>query len=67
MTNFENSLFFINIMFLIIHRSIKYLKKTGFLNYEIIQTVFEKQTKSIQPFRAGFGEGSFVVIKTKKI
>ena len=46
---------------------IKCLKKTGFLNYEIIQTVFEKQNKSIQPFRAGYGEGSFVVIKSKKI
>jgi len=63
----KKSKFYGNAAFYSTSKIIKCLKKTDFLNCEIIQTVSEKQNKSIQPFRAGYGEGSFVVIKSKKI
>jgi len=61
----KKSKFYGDAAFYSIGKIMKCLKTTGFLDCEIIQTVFEKQNKSIQPFRAGYGEGSFVVIKIK--
>jgi len=48
---------------------IKILKNTGFNNFEIIQTIFGELDKirSIQKYKKGYGEGSFVVIKASKI
>ncbi len=47
---------------------IKILKNTGFNNFEIIQTIFGELDKirSIQKYKKGYGEGSFVVIKASK-
>ncbi len=43
---------------------LKYLKRIGFRNFKIIQTIFQESKKQI--IKIGFGEGSFVVIKGKK-
>jgi SAM-dependent methyltransferase len=45
-----------------------YLKKAGFKNLKLSQTIFQSlhQIKKIEPVKKGDGEGSFVVIKASK-
>ncbi|NJF24464.1 class I SAM-dependent methyltransferase [Thermococcus sp. Bubb.Bath] len=47
---------------------LKLLKKIGFREFEIMQTLFHKldEVNSVEPVRLGYGEGSFVVIKAVK-
>ncbi len=44
------------------------LKKVGFKDFKIVQTIFHKldEIQSIEPVKEGYGEGSFVVIRAKK-
>ena len=44
------------------------LKKVGFKNFKIYQTIFHKldEINSIEPVKEGYGEGSFVVILAQK-
>lgn len=45
-----------------------FLKKTGFQNFQIVQTVFglSPDISEVQSYKSGYGEGSFVVIKAEK-
>jgi ubiquinone/menaquinone biosynthesis C-methylase UbiE len=47
---------------------IKLLKENGFINIEIVQTVFGDLStiSSLQNYKKGYGEGGFVAINTKK-
>jgi hypothetical protein len=40
------------------------LEENGFTNIEIVQTVFGElsDVKSVQQYKAGYGEGGFVVV-----
>ncbi|MFX1283509.1 MAG: class I SAM-dependent methyltransferase [Promethearchaeota archaeon] len=44
------------------------LKQIGFKNFQYIQTIFNNlsEIKDIEPIKKGYGEGSFVVVKTFK-
>jgi len=44
------------------------LEKTGFVNVQIVQTVFGElsEIKSVQHYKTGHGEGGFVVIRVEK-
>lgn len=44
------------------------LKKAGFANLQIIQTLFGEleEINEVQDSRQGYGEGSFVVVKAVK-
>jgi len=44
------------------------LKKVGFKNFNFTQTIFHtlSKIKAIEPIKEGYGEGSFVAIKTIK-
>jgi len=46
---------------------IEILKNTGFKDFEVVQTVFGELSSinKIQNFKEGYGEGGFVVIKSK--
>lgn len=46
---------------------IVHLKNTGFYDFEFSQTIFHSLSEliSIEPAKAGYGEGSFVVIRAK--
>lgn len=43
------------------------VKQAGFGNLEYWQTLFKENSKGIETPKKGFGEGSFVVIKARKI
>jgi len=45
-----------------------FLKKTGFQNFQIVQTVFglSSDIHEVQSYKSGYGQGSFVVIKAEK-
>ncbi|MFO7445584.1 MAG: methyltransferase domain-containing protein [Ignavibacteriaceae bacterium] len=47
---------------------IRCLKETHFTNLEIIQTVFGElhMINEVQPYKVGYGEGGFIVIKAEK-
>ncbi|MEW5692921.1 MAG: class I SAM-dependent methyltransferase [Candidatus Hydrogenedentota bacterium] len=44
------------------------LKKSGFIRFDIVQTIFRdlNELKDIEPVKPGYGQGSFIVIKTYK-
>lgn len=46
---------------------LQYLKIIGFIEFELVQTIFGdiNKIKSVQMFKKGYGEGGFVVIKAK--
>lgn len=46
---------------------ISYLKKTGFRDFEFVQTIFRNlsEIKEPEPIKTGYGEGSFVGINAK--
>jgi len=46
---------------------IKLLKESEYSDIEVIQTIFGElnEVKAVQPFKEGYGEGGFVVIKSK--
>jgi len=47
---------------------VSYLKKTGFKNPQFKQTIFQslEKIKKVEPIKEGYGEGSFVVVKSSK-
>lgn len=46
-----------------------YLKRAGFRNFRISQTIFHELAKinKIEPIKKGYGEGSFISISAKKL
>jgi len=44
---------------------ISYLKKAGFRDFALVQTIFKdlQEVDGIQPVKEGYGEGSFVVVR----
>jgi len=44
------------------------LKKTGFRDFSFTQTIFQNldAITAVEPVKAGFGEGAFVVVKATK-
>jgi ubiquinone/menaquinone biosynthesis C-methylase UbiE len=51
-----------------VYGAISYLKDNGFGNMHYVQTIFHNlsEIREIEPVKAGFGEGSFVVVKAEK-
>jgi SAM-dependent methyltransferase len=47
---------------------IRALKATGFTDFSFVQTLFseEDETGAVQPVKAGYGDGAFVVVRAKK-
>jgi hypothetical protein len=48
---------------------LNWLREAGFRQFEVRQTLFTplNEVTGVQPSKLGFGDGSFVVIKAKKI
>jgi ubiquinone/menaquinone biosynthesis C-methylase UbiE len=65
----EKNPFYREAKFISTDELLNYLKKAGFGDFKIVQTIFHKldEIKNIEPVKEGFGEGSFVVIRAKKI
>jgi ubiquinone/menaquinone biosynthesis C-methylase UbiE len=64
----EDSVFYKVATFYSVNKVILLLKKAGFKNFNFTQTVFHNlaEIKTVEPFKEGYGEGSFVVIKATK-
>jgi ubiquinone/menaquinone biosynthesis C-methylase UbiE len=64
----EDSLFYIVATFYLVNEVILLLKKAGFKKFCFTQTIFHNsaEIRNVEPFKAGYGEGSFVVIKATK-
>lgn len=47
---------------------VKLLKKTGFKDFELRQTIFNNLDKitQVEKIKKGYGEGSFIAIRAKK-
>ena len=47
---------------------IRALEATGFTDFSFVQTLFsgEEETGAVQPFKEGYGDGAFVVVRAKK-
>ncbi len=62
------SVFYRDARFFSAKELLELLKKVGFREFEIVQTLFHKldEVKEIEPVKPGCGEGSFVVIKVVK-
>ena len=65
----EKSLFYRPATFFSTEELLEALHKAGFREESIVQTVFGMldEVKTVQPFREGYGEGSFVVIRAGKV
>ncbi len=64
----EKNPFYKDANFISTEELLNYLKKVGFKEFKIVQTIFHKldEIKNIEPVKEGYGEGSFVVIRAKK-
>ena len=64
----EKNPFYKEANFISTEELLKDLKKVGFKEFKIVQTIFHKleDIKDIEPVKEGYGEGSFVVIRAKK-
>ena len=65
----ERSLFYKEAMFFTTDEMMKALKNAGLVPSKTVQTVFGSldQVHSVQTFQPGYGAGSFVVIRSKKM
>jgi SAM-dependent methyltransferase len=65
----ENDSFYQNATFYEPTQVLNWLREAGFRQFEVLQTLFTplNEVIEVQPAKLGFGEGSFVVIKAKKI
>ncbi|NQT27660.1 class I SAM-dependent methyltransferase [candidate division KSB1 bacterium] len=66
--NRAKSRFYKEARFYTVKEVLTFLENTGFHSVEIYQTLFQKldQIEKVEPVRAGYGQGSFVVIKANK-
>lgn len=66
--NKKSSVFYNIASFYTVNEVVKFLKDANFNDFNFIQTLFHplNQIKQIEPFRDGYGDGSFVVIKSIK-
>lgn len=66
--NKQKSVFYRHAHFYSTDEVISYLKKEGFKDFEILQTIFHdlSEINEVEPTKRGYGEGSFVVIKAMK-
>ncbi|MBP1912933.1 class I SAM-dependent methyltransferase [Thermococcus stetteri] len=64
----NESVFYKEARFFSTEELLELLKKVGFREFEIVQTLFHRlnEVKSVEPVKPGYGEGSFVVIKAVK-
>jgi SAM-dependent methyltransferase len=64
----NESIFYRDARFFSTEELLELLKKAGFREFEIVQTLFHRldDIKSVEPVKPGYGEGSFVVIKAVK-
>ncbi|WP_010480307.1 class I SAM-dependent methyltransferase [Thermococcus zilligii] len=64
----EESVFYRDARFFSTEELLELLKKAGFKEFEIVQTLFHRlgEVKEVEPVKPGYGEGSFVVIKAVK-
>ncbi len=64
----EENVFYKYATFYSVDDVVFYLKKTGFKNFEFLQTVFHnlKEVREIEPIEEGYGKGSFVVVDAVK-
>ena len=64
----NESVFYRSAKFYSVDEVLIHLKKTGFRDFQIGQTLFNplKDVKNLQPVKKGCGKGSFVVISCKK-
>lgn len=64
----DESVFYKEARFFSTEELLELLKKVGFREFEIVQTLFHRldEIKSVEPVKPGYGEGSFVVIKAVK-
>ena len=63
----NESVFYSVATFYSVNEVISYLKRTGFRDFEFVQTIFLNLTeiKEPEPVKTGYGEGSFVGINAK--
>ena len=64
----KESVFYKIATFYSVDEVIYYLRKTGFKEFDLSQTIFHHLSaiKDIETIKDGYGEGSFVVVKAKK-
>lgn len=60
------SRFYKETKFYSVEELVSYLRKTGFSDFKFRQTIFDQRKDELQPVKEGYGEGSFVVIKSAK-
>ncbi|MFA4647461.1 class I SAM-dependent methyltransferase [Pyrococcus kukulkanii] len=65
----NKSLFYREARFFSTQELIELLKKQGFVIDRIVQTLFHKldEIGEVEPIKEGYGEGSFVVIRARKV
>jgi len=66
-THKEESVFYSIAKFYSTREVLGYLNKAGFIEIEIVQTLFKdlKDIRVLEPVKSGYGEGSFVVIRAR--
>lgn len=64
----KNNVFYKIATFYSVEEVICYLKKAGFKDFNLTQTIFHdlEEIKDVEPPKEGYGEGSFVVVKATK-
>ncbi|WP_297417526.1 class I SAM-dependent methyltransferase [Thermococcus sp.] len=64
----EESLFYRDARFFSTEELLELLRKAGFREFKMVQTLFHRldKVKEVEPVKPGYGEGSFVVIKAVK-
>ncbi len=64
----DESVFYRDARFFSTEELLELLKKVGFRKFEIVQTLFHRldEIEEVESVKAGYGEGSFVVIKAVK-
>ena len=65
----QENVFYKIARFYSVNEVVEHLQRAGFDGFEFNQTIFHNldEIKDIEPVKSGYGEGSFVVIKAKKI
>ncbi len=64
----KNNVFYKIATFYSVDEVLCYLKKVGFKDFNLTQTIFHdlEEIKDVEPPKEGYGEGSFVVVKATK-
>ena len=64
----DENVFYKEATFYSVDEVISYLKKAGFKDFALVQTIFKdlREIDGIQPVKEGYGEGSFVVVRGLK-